>query len=187
MSPRILTSSNQSQQEFKRLPAGQYACRCYQMIDLGTHESEYNGEKKWKHLIRFAFEFPTETEDFGKWQQPFSLFQQFTFSLNSKGAMRPFLEAWRGKPYTQTELDEWVDIFAEFIGKTMFANVVHSEKNGNTYVNVGSNMPLPKGMECPAQVNESVVYVIDEHDEKEYAKLGAKTQEKIMSSRERVF
>jgi hypothetical protein len=68
-------------------------------------------------------------------------------------------EAWRGKPYSEEQAQEGVDIEA-MIGIGALIQVAHRQANGNTYANITSVMRLPKGMEAPG-VNPKYVRVKD--------------------------
>ncbi len=127
------------------------------------------------------FEFPTETTQFKKDgpEEPFTLSKYLTLSMSDTGKMKPFLESWTGK-----KVDNKFDVFS-LIGMTAFISVSQDvASNGKTYANIGVIMPLPKGMECPAQVNESIIYTVTDHDDETYSRIYPKLQEKIASSDE---
>jgi hypothetical protein len=99
--------------------------------------------------------------------------------MSDQGKMKPFLEQWTGK-----KVDAKFDVFS-LIGMTAFISVSQDEaKNGKTYANIGTIMPLPKAIECPAQVNESIIYTVTDHDDATYSRIYSKLQEKIASSDE---
>lgn len=72
----------------------------------------------------------------------------------------------------------------QFLGKTMLANVGHTSKGEDTYVNIISQMPLPEGMPEPQYDGELIFYTVQHHDENAFKKLSVKTQEKIMAADE---
>ena len=92
MQPIIITGSQN--RDFQILPPGQYPARCISIVDIGTHDSEYKGVKGKKREIRLTFEFPTKTAIFNpkKGEQPYILSRFFTFSLNEKSRLKPFLD-----------------------------------------------------------------------------------------------
>lgn len=171
--------------DFKIIEAGQFPARCYAVIDLGTHDTEYQGVAKKRREVRFTFEFPTETDTFKEWEppRPFSISRTFTYSLGEKSNLRPFLESWRGRKFTDEELKGF-DI-SKLLWVPLFVNVTHeTSKKGKKFANIGSVMPLPKGMECPEQVNENILYSPYSHDENTFARLHQRTQETILASDE---
>jgi hypothetical protein len=143
-------------------PAGTHVARCYQVIDLGTHDKVWEGQSKKKHEIRVSWELPTETANFGKGhEEPFAVHKTYTLSLADNATLRGDLESWRGRPFSSAEL-EGFDI-AKLIGAPCMVTVAHVEKKGKTYANVIAVVPVPKGMTVPSQVNSGVEYSIADH------------------------
>jgi hypothetical protein len=151
-------------------PAGTHLARCYQIIDLGTHDKEWQGKKRKSHEIRVSWELPNETADFGKGhQEPFAVHKTYTLSLSEKSNLRHDLQCWRGRDFTEQELAAF-DV-AKLLGKTCMTTVTHVEKNGSTYANVTAVTSVPKGLPDAPQVNPSVEYSIG--DDGENAKFSA--------------
>lgn len=161
-----LIASAKSGAPRQNAPAGTHPARCYQIIDLGTHDKEWQGKRRKSHEIRVSWELPDETADFGKGHlEPFAVHKTYTLSLSEKANLRHDLENWRGKPFTEQELESF-DVFA-VIGVPCMVTVTHVEKNGNTYANVTAVTALPKALKAsfPAPVNPTVQFALDEHDE----------------------
>jgi hypothetical protein len=173
--------------EFKQIPTGSYPARCVRLVDLGTHKSEYMGKEIEKHEIMIGFEFPTELEIFdeGKWEQPFFSSKYFTLSLSEKANLRKFLENWRWKTFTSEEL-AWFDLTNLIWVEAMISIIEVTNKDWQKRNVIGSATRLPKGMECPPQINESIVFSLDwiDFDENILNKLWNKTVEKIKQSKE---
>lgn len=160
---------------FELAPTGNHVARCYSVMDLGFQETEWQGEKKVTRKVRIAWELPNELMEDGR---PFSVSATYTLSLNEKANLRKDLQSWRGRAFTEDELAGF-DLFT-VLGAPAMVNVVHnSANNGNTYANVGSVSPLPKGLECPAQVNESLKFSLDEYTEEAWNALPEWAQNKI--------
>jgi hypothetical protein len=102
--------------------------------------------------IRLSFELCNERKEFkeGEGEKPFSISREFTYSFGSKAALRTFVEGLTG---TKILDDEWPDIEG-MLGEACLLNVVHTEKDGNTYANIQGASPLPKGMNAPELFNE---------------------------------
>jgi len=49
-------NATKSAGSFEPVPQGQYVARCYRMIDLGTQENEWQGEKYTSHKIMIWWE-----------------------------------------------------------------------------------------------------------------------------------
>ena len=83
--------------------AGTFTARCIGLIDLGTQASTFEGETKHAHklLVQFELTDPDNRRDDGS---AHIVSKRFTASLHPKAALRGFLEAWRGRPFTPQEL-----------------------------------------------------------------------------------
>lgn len=141
---------------FELVPAGNHVARCYSMIEIGTiHDETFNVSRR---IVRISWELPNEKKVFDKdkGEQPFSIHKKYTISMNEKSNLRKDLESWRGKGFTEAESKAF-DI-TKLIGVPCMLNVIHKTNNkGNQYAAIGSISPIPKGMECPAQINGSFI------------------------------
>ncbi len=136
--------------EFTPCPEGPQRLVCCDVIDLGMVEVTWQGQTKRQHKIEIRWQ-SEHVMDNGR---PFLVGQRFTLSLNEKGRLRPFLEAWRGKKFTEQEA-EGFDV-ERLLSANAYGNVVHAKgSKGGTFANLASIMPLPKGME-PIQVSDYV-------------------------------
>ena len=78
--------------------------------------------------------------------------QEFTLSMNEKANLRKFLESWRGKGFTEEEAKVF-DI-TKLLGVPCMLSIIHKEsKKGNEFEVISSVAAMPKGVECPPQVN----------------------------------
>ncbi len=75
--------------------------------------------------------------------------------------MRKDLESWRGRKFTQQELQGF-DV-ETIIGVPCLLNIIQEDKGGETYANVASIMRLPKGL--PALKARDYIRVIDRKPE----------------------
>jgi len=162
--------------DFQDAPIGTHIARCIRLIDLGTHESEYQGTKTKRNQIVVGWELPTELMDD---QQPFIVHKFYTNSLSEKSKLRPDLEAWRGRPFSSTELDGF-DL-EQILGKCCLVSVIAKQNGG---VKVGGLMALPKGTKVPPAHNDCWAYWIESHSEDAFAKVPKGFQKMIMESDE---
>lgn len=147
-------------------PAGSHMGRCYGVIDLGTHINPQHGSKARKVLLQW--ELPGERHVFSqeKGEEPFVVSRQFTLSLNEKGALRPFLVAWRGVDFTPEELNKF-DI-AKLANQPCMVTVIHKRDGDKVYANVSQVAKLPRQMgECPPCHNKVTVLSLDKDFEPE--------------------
>ena len=52
----------ESNKEFKLVPQGTHLARCYRIIDLGTQQTEWQGQEKFLRKIMVAWEIYGEDE-----------------------------------------------------------------------------------------------------------------------------
>jgi hypothetical protein len=167
------------------MPAGNYVARCFQIIDLGTQVEVYNGDTKEQHKIRISWETPTETKVFKEelGEQPYIVSQEYTLSLGDKANLRKMLVSWRGKDFTEEELQGF-DIL-KLLGKPCMIQVIHkTSKSGNQYITIGSVANLPKGIECPEQINPSVSLSFENWSDEIFNTLNDFIKDKIKDSKE---
>jgi hypothetical protein len=159
----IAKSSGGGSIERKVVPAGNHVARCYGMIQIGTVEQEYMGEKKKLHKVMVDFELPLEMAVFkeGEEAKPFVISKDFTLSFNEKSTLRKMLESWRGKAFTDQEAANF-DI-TKLVGAPCMLNIVHkaSADGTKTYANITGITPIPKGLQCPEQVNSTRILAYD--------------------------
>jgi hypothetical protein len=166
--------------DFEQCPAGSFAARCYQIIDLGHQTFEWKGEAKVAPKVRITWELNEMMQD----GRPFSISREYTASIGDKANLRKDLEAWRGRPFTATELQNFS--LENVLGAPCLLGVVHkpSKDGSKVYANVGSIMALPKGMACPELVNPAVKFDIGEFDQNIFNSLSSYVQKKILMSKE---
>lgn len=170
-----------SGKDFELAPVGVHPARCYRVIDLGTQTTEWQGQTKKAHKVMLTWELlGDERMADGR---PFSISKRFTASTHEKGVLRPFLEAWRGRPFTPEEIGSF-DI-TTVLGAPCLLNVTHDAgKDGTTYANISGCMPIPKGMPKPEGVNPPVTFDLDQPDMALFESFGQKLQATIMSAEE---
>jgi hypothetical protein len=180
----MITAKNTQTKNYEPVPSGNHVGRCVQMIEIGTVNYEWQGEKKTLHKVRVTWELPLETKVFheDKGEQPYVVSKEYTLSMHEKSNLRKDLESWRGKPFTEAEAEAF-DI-TKLLTAPCMLNIVHNVKDGNTYANIASITPLPKGMVCPPQVNPSFVLSYDDFDFDKYNSLPTWLKEKMETTPE---
>lgn len=112
----------QGDNDFEKLEKGIYHATCFRMVDLGTQDNTYKGETNKKLQVRLDFEI-TEALDPDTNQvlmadgRPFGVGKEYTASLFESANLRKDLESWRGKSFTQEELDSLE--LTDFLGCTV--------------------------------------------------------------------
>lgn len=139
--------------EFQLVPEGTWPAICYRVIDLGTQKTSYQGQEKHQHKVLISWEIcddETKMDD----GRPFTIGQNYTWSMSEKANLRADLESWRGKSFTDKEMGPGGFEINNVIGVGCLLSIVHTTKGEKTYANIKSVMKLPKGMTVPAPVND---------------------------------
>ena len=119
---------------------GQFVAVCCDVIDLGLNLETFQGKAEIKD--KTALVFLTVSEDGATVRQ---IAQEFSTSMGKKSNMRKFLEAWRGKPYTEDEVRKQGIPLDLLEGVGCMLNVAHkTSAKGHLYAFINSVSPLPK-------------------------------------------
>lgn len=180
----LVLSSKGTSPDFQPHPVGMTIARCIRLIDLGTQESNYMGQRKKVAKVRLVFESATLMDEGEMAGKPFLVSNTYTASLHEKSTLRKNLESWRGRKFTAEEL-EGFDL-KNILGKPCMLNLIHEEREGKQYANVSSISPLMASMTAPKAVNPLVYLSLDpEHfDENVFNSLSDKLKETIKKSPE---
>lgn len=105
----------------------------------------YAGEEKKQHKIRVVWQIAEQNP---RTKKPFEVSKRYTLSLHEKAGLRKDLEAWRGRAFTEEELQGW-DV-EQILSVPCLLSILQTPKpNGEIWANINSIMRLPKGMEAP--------------------------------------
>ncbi len=151
--------------EFKAIPAGTYNARCCGVVDIGTHEEEWDGKKSMKHKMIWMFSIPELMVEFErdgeKITRPMttSVWLNKSNTFHEKSKMLKFLNGWRGKP--MNDADKRFFRFNKLIGASAVIEVVnYTGKNGNMKDKIVSISHCKD--EVPALEDEGVYLDMDE-------------------------
>jgi hypothetical protein len=162
---------------FEQPEPGSHAAVCYKIIDLGTQENDYQGQKTHKRQVIIGWELSDLMSD----GRPFVVSKFYTQSLNEKATLRHDLAGWRGRDFTQEELAGFDA--RNIIGKPCLLSLTLNDKGK---VKIASVAKLPKGMEAPKQTNPSVFLSLEpnDYDQKAFDAQSDKIKAMVMLSPE---
>lgn len=164
----LTVSENGGGSNIPLLAEGSYAAVCYMLVDIGLQKSERYGNSSRKVMI--GWEIADEFVEVDGERKPRVFTARYTASLNEKAILRRDLAAWRGKDFTEAELEEFN--LRNIVGVPCLIQVIHKEGgNGKTYANLASIMKIPRGMQVPKATLDTVIYDIDENDPADVDKL----------------
>lgn len=140
-----IIASKSAGSDFQAHPEGPFAAVCCDIHDLGMLEVTWEGQTKLQHKVDIYF-FCGEFKDDDP-AVPLLVRSRFTLTLDERGRLRPFLQSWRGKPFTAEE-EVGFDL-EKLLNAPAFLQVSHNISNGKTYANIDAIMRVPKGMTPP--------------------------------------
>lgn len=168
--------------------AGMHLARCIKVIDIGTQSDEFQGRIKHQRKIWLQFEL-IGTQMSGEYNadlkgKPFAMSLTYTLSLSDRASLKKTLEAWRGRPFTPSELSGF-DV-ATIAGAAAYLNVGPNKDGDRMRINSINPVPAPMKSKIPKAKNPIVTLSLDPEtfDRAVYDALTDKMREWIAGSPE---
>lgn len=152
-----LIAKNEGGVEIKQLEPGVYTGIASAIIDLGIQESAMFGNKQRKIMI--IWQIVGETIEINGENKPRVMSKEYTLSLSEKSTLRKDLQAWRGKAFSQKELQGF-DL-VNILNVPCQLQIIQTEKNGKVYTSIASIMAIQKGLQVE-KLDE--VFIFDSYD-----------------------
>lgn len=137
-------------------PDGQFVARCVDVLDLGekVEQFEQNPEKLVRKVMLV---FVTgETKDFNGKPELIPLTKEFTLSAHEKAGLRKFCELWRGKSWSEAEIQANGIPLQKLAGQYAVVSVEHKQSRaGRTYAAISGVFPVMKGVAKPADLGDA--------------------------------
>jgi hypothetical protein len=133
--------------DFELVPPGVYFAILTKIVHVGV-QAAYNPKYPDKDEVWLEFEIPDVrvkwTKNGEEKEGPAIVRRKFTLSMNEKSNLRPFLESWRGKPFTDEEAENFE--LPTMLGKVCQLSVVHeaSADGKKTYANISGAFGIIK-------------------------------------------
>ena len=163
------------------IDAGTYVGVCVGVIDIGEQKNDMYNTYTQKAI--FIFEIASERVMVEDEDKPRWLSETYTVSLNEKSNLAKMLISWRGKDFTEEELDGF-DL-ASMVGKACQLQVlVVQKKDGGTCNKIAGVFGLPKGFEAPKPENPLMLYNIEDGENETFLTLPEWIRERIKKSTE---
>jgi hypothetical protein len=126
------------QKTYAPAPEGLFPGVCVDIVNLGLVTGAYGA----KHKVRIVWQLDAIDEEHGR---RFDVARVYTLSLHERAALRKDLESWRGKKFTDAELDGGFDL-EKLLGVNGQIQVTHDlSDDGTCYANVSTVVPPVKG------------------------------------------
>lgn len=167
--------------EFETPPSGTHVAVCYRIVDLGTQQTDYQGQIKHQRKVMLSWELPDEKMADGR---PFTIHQRYTLSSNEKSRLRQDLESWRGAKFTDADFGPGGFDIRKILGVGCLLSIIHDNKQGKTYANISALSRLPKTMVAPPPTNPKVYFSLDSWDDTAFEALSEGLRNTIKKSPE---
>ena len=129
--------AKKEKKSYSAAPEGLHAAVCCDVVDLGDVETAFGP----KHKVEFRWMLE---EIDPKSNLPYMVTARYNLSLHEKSRLRPMLEGWRGRKFTEEEL-EGFDL-ESVVGANCQIQVIHNlGDEGQLYANVQVVIPPAKG------------------------------------------
>lgn len=131
------------QKEYPKPEPGLHNAVCSNIFDIGVQKSNYNNIIQFKNQIIICWELEARqvNEDLSGGQR-FRIYKTYNLSqgktITEKSKLKMDLETWRGKAFTDKELEGFN--LSVLIGVPCTLNLIEnkSKTNGKTYLNIAS-------------------------------------------------
>lgn len=184
-----LTARDTGDSNFTPVPQGMHLARCYRVVDLGTQKTEYKGQVKHLPKIMLLFEVHGNDDDnrpiVTQKGEPMSISKNFTRSLVEKATLRKDLQTWRGREFTQAELNGFE--LKNVLGSWATISVIKAlGNNGKEYTNIATINSVPSAMKAslPQGFNKIGLFEIENPDHEMFETFSDNLKQKIQGSPE---
>lgn len=147
------------------IPADTYRAVCYAVIDIGSHYNK--AYDKVTRQVLIIWELPdllmNVQKDGVTKQMPRVISKKYTLSLNEKANLLKDLQSWRGKVFSEQEL-EGFDL-KNVLGANCMIQIIHAQVGEATYANIANILPLFKQIPHSQSINPLVYYSLDDIEE----------------------
>jgi len=107
-------------------PEGRHALICVDVVPLEPEEATYDGVTRFYEKVMVVFQaFPEDGSRDTKGKL-FQIERKFTKSLSPDGHLRPFLEKWRGRDFTDEELSNFK--LTALRGAPAWGTIIHNTR-----------------------------------------------------------
>lgn len=155
-----MTIWEDNSKEFEIAPIGLAAATCYLVATLGTQtfKNSFTQTEERKLAVWIGFEFADLPMADGR---PFVIGNRYKLIAFEKSTLAKTIKSWTGEV-----IDRHFDI-GKLVGLGCNINVIHTEKNDQTYANINSIVSLMKNQVLPPTKNQLVNFSVHDFDGKD--------------------
>jgi hypothetical protein len=154
---------DQGGKDFEKVPQGVHIAVCNMVVDVGQQANKRYGKSQHKVYVRWEIpgkRISWQDQQGGKHEGPMTIGTFYTASLSEKALLRRDLENWRGRAFTDAELQKF-DLF-NILGVPCQIMVKHNTDGAKVYANVAGVMCLPPGASKPKAENDLIKWSPDD-------------------------
>ena len=170
-----MIASDNGGQTIEKLENGVYTAVSSAIIDLGLQRNEQFGKTQRKFMM--IWNILDEDVEINGEKLPRTISKEYSFSLNEKSTLRKDLQAWRGKPFSEEELQGFNIL--NILNRACQLQIILEEKNNKKYNNIAGIMSLPRGMKVDGLDNTYYFDMTNAETWENYCKIPNWIQDKI--------
>jgi len=156
-----LIAKNEGGGSYPPIPAGLHHAVCSAIYDLGTQYNQVFNKSNRQVLIQW--ELPEIRIEVDGQSMPKATSKKYSLSLHEKSNLRKDLENWRGRTFTDKEL-EGFDLL-KLLGVNCLLQVIHHKKDGKVYARITAVLPLQKGTEKRQAENQLKCFSLEDDND----------------------
>lgn len=160
--------------------AGTYPAVCVGVVDLGEQRNEKF--KKYEEKVLIIWELGGVTCTIDGEEKPRWISRDFSATLNEKSNLTKTLVPWRGKAFTDEELNGDGFSLLDMLGEGCLLQLTVEEKDGRQFNRINGVMGMIVGMPTPEPQSSMMVFDMDAWDDEALEVLPAWVQERIRKS-----
>lgn len=138
--------------DIPKLEAGVYTAYSSMLVDLGVQRSEKFNKDTRK--FRIIWTIKDEEVEINGEKFPRTISKEYSFSIGDKSTLKKDLQAWRGQPFTEEELQGF-DL-KNVLNKACQLQIIVEERDGKSFNNIAGIMALPKGTKVEVPVSDKI-------------------------------
>lgn len=149
-------ASNTEGKAFELPPTGAHPAVLVGLFDLGTHSHTFQGDTKRARKLYFVWELTAEHTKEG---ETFLVGRDFTWSLNKKSNLRPFIESWVGESLREDQEFDFGSLLSQPCQITLKGKAIGENKK---VVEVSGICPPMRGLTVPEATRDITTLNLDD-------------------------
>lgn len=178
-------------EDWERPSDGLHLAILYMIVELGSHQENYQGKPKSGLTPQMLFRWEMCDEDCEKADEhgvvmPKTIGKRYTWSMSEKAKLRHDLENWRGVKFEQADFGPQGFNVTKLLGLPCMVQITSEQKGDKTYTDVTAITRIYKGLTVPPLKHKKVLVALNpaEWDGNAFDSLSDNMKNKIKKSPE---